>query len=362
MRSMTRPLAVIVFAVLSLLPLASIVGNWLWPWPHPDSMPRVSVVPLPDRVSLDVLNEFEQWFVDRIRRHLPLLAVNAAYRIGLLRRSTESRVVIGRDGWLFWTDEGDAPASMANFRGRLRFSGDEMRSFDRNLIAMHDELAACGIHALVAIAPNKQSIYGEFLSRSQPQPQSALDDLLPRLDPRARAVMLDLRAPLRAVKARDPGLPLYYKTDSHWNGLGAFYAYRAIMAALAKAMPDANLQIASLDQFAIKVEPFRRGDLAYMLSAPSWFADTAVRLYPKIETASSPDAPRLLMTGDSFLDELTAYFLPDFSKIYFEKWGLEPIAPVAGEAKPSAVVIEVAERYLPGLVTLSVDWSRFCTH
>src|ERR1700728_912654 len=181
--ALARPLTVIVFVLLSLVPLASLPGDWLWPWPHPHTMPHVRPVPPPQQVSLDMLNEFERWFVDRIRRHLPLLAVNAAYQVGLLRNSTNPLVTIGHDGWLFFTDEDNTPGTMADSRGKLRLTDAQVRTANRQLLAMHDVLAACGIRSLVVVAPNKQSIYGEYLSGSDRLARAALHDFTAPLDP-----------------------------------------------------------------------------------------------------------------------------------------------------------------------------------
>jgi hypothetical protein len=356
-RKITSRAVVIVFAFLSLVPSASFVCNRLWPWPHPDSMPRVARVEFPHHFGLDIFKEFDQWFVDRVDRHLPLLAINAAYQIGLLRRSTDARVVIAHDGWLFYTDEGDdKPATLDNFRGKVRFTDSEVQKINRKLVAMHDVLAACGIHALVAVAPNKQAIYGEYLVNSLQSPRTALDDLRLRLDPRSRAMLIDLRQPLLRAKAQNPGLLLYYKTDTHWNQLGAFYAYRAIIDNLARTMPVINLQLASLDQYVIDVQPSGPGDIAInMLSATSWFTDTQVDLRGKFNPTVPPDAGDLMIVGDSFSDALIPYFKLHFSNVYF---GYRSTAVEHG--KPSVVLLECVERYLLGTLGNDFDWAQFC--
>jgi hypothetical protein len=354
-----RPLPVIVFALLSLIPLASIPTNWLWPWPHPNSMPAGAPADFPRRFNPGTPKAVERWFDDRIRRHLPLLAVNTAYQFGVLRRSTHPGVTIGRDGWLFWTDEDDRPGSMANFRGKLRLSDAEVGALDRQLITMHEALSACGIRSLVIVAPNKQSVDGEYLSASALNVKTALDDVLPRLDPRARAMVLDLRVPLRAAKAQNPDLPLYDRTDTHWNALGAYYGYQATIDSLATTMPVPHLALAPRDQFTIEVHPGKPGDLAVkMLSAKSWFAATAVELHRKVDAAAPPGSPRLMLIGDSFADALLDYFKPHFSSIHYEHFLNIEAAPAHG--KPSVVVFEIVERYLPHLATLKFDWTKFC--
>ncbi len=354
MRTITRPLAVIVFGLLCLLPLAASTGDWLWPWPH--ERPAVPRLSFPDRLNLSVLGQFDRWFVDRARRHLPLLEVNAAYQVGVLRRSTNPTIVFAPDGWIFYTDDVDNPGSMANFRGKVQFSEADVRKLDAHLTAMRDALSACGVPLMVAVAPNKQSIYGAHLSDGA-QPPTALDDLLPRLTPPARALLLDLRPPLLAAKAHE-SMPLYFKTDSHWNELGAFYAYQAIVAALAKTMPVANVPLAALDRFTLGSGP-HTGDLVNSLSAKRWLTDTEITLRRKVPPEVPAGAGRIVLIGDSFSKRLEPYFSAHFSSVQFVRFDTIGDA-LAGPARPTVVLVEVVERYLPLLVADSFDWTRFC--
>lgn len=350
-----RCLAVGIFVIMSVTPPASVAVHWLWPSLPQSIVPLTEPVELPREFTLDFPSKFEQWFTDRIRRSLPLLAVNADYQVGLLHRSSDPRIVLARAGWLFWTDTGDTtPATMANFRGKLRFTDAEVEERQRQLLRMHDELMACNIQSLVAVVPNKQTIYGEELSGGGPTEQTELDDLLSRLDPRARSLVLDLRQPLRVAKARHPDLPLYYRTDSHWNMLGALYGYSAIMEALARKTSVTNLPLASRDRYRIKLVPHPPGDLAQILSASPWFADVDVETRPIFDVAPPPAAGQLFIIGDSFARALMPYFRPHFSSVEFERFSIPPTL-----AKPAVVLLELTERYLI-VLTWPFEWSRFC--
>jgi hypothetical protein len=248
---------------------------------------------------------------------------------------------------------------MANFRGKLRFTDAEVQQTNRKLITMHDELSACGIHALVAVAPNKQSIYGEYLFNTDRHVKTAIDDLLPRLSPQARAMLLDLRPALRAAKRREPNLLLYFKTDTHWNDLGAFYAYQAIIEALAKTMAIPNLPLASLDRFTLTIRP-HEGDLPYLLAARSWFPDAGPQLRAKTNPAVPPDAGQMVLLGDSFAIGLHPYFRLHFSDVRYFHNDKAEAALEGRHPKPLVILFESVERYLPNFVTFSFDWKRFC--
>lgn len=358
MRKFTRPLSSIVFAVLSLLPLALFTVEG--PWPGPGEIKLQPRAPFPHRVIPQVFREIDRWFADRIGLRLPLLSAGAAFHVGLLRRSTDRRVVIGRDGWLFWTDDSDKVATMADFRGELRFSDAQLRAANRHLIEMRTTLSACGVYSVIAVAPNKQSIYGDYLSNSTLRPNTRLDDLLLRLDPQARAALLDLRPSLREGLAQRPELPVFFKTDTHWNEIGAFYAYRAIIEAMAKAISLGNQSLASLDDFAVEVRPFTDGDTAvYILSSPGRFADIEVRLRRKPTTRPRPPG-QMLLIGDSFSGLLKGYFPPHFAKFDFGSFDKMSSFALSAKDKPGAVVFEIAERYLPDIAGWDFNWVQFC--
>ena len=362
MRKFTQPLACSVFWLLSLLPLFLFTIDGSWPLAR--ELRMQTRAPFPQRITPHVFREVDRWFIDRIGLRLPLVSTGAAIHVGLLQHSTDRRVLIGRTGWLFYTDDGDGSGKNADFRGALRFTDSELRATGRNLLAMRDTFAACGVRGLVVVAPNKQSIYGEYLNNSGIRPITRLDDLLSRLNAPARVMILDLRVPLRAAKAADPSRLLYFKTDSHWNDLGAFYAYRAIITSLAQSMPVGDLALASLEQYAIDVKPFEAGDLAVnMLSSPGRFKDVQVLLNRKTVSAESRAklGGQILIVGDSFSAGLSHYFAQNYSvfrKVSFDDLPV-PLFRAEGP-QPVVVVFETVERYLTNMAKWDFDWKQFC--
>ena len=177
-------------------------------------------------------------------------------------------------------------------------------------------------------------------------------------------MILDLRVPLRAAKAADPSRLLYFKTDSHWNDLGAFYAYRAIITSLAQSMPVGDLALASLEQYAIDVKPFEAGDLAVnMLSSPGRFKDVQVLLNRKTVSAESRAklGGQILIVGDSFSAGLSHYFAQNYSvfrKVSFDDLPV-PLFRAEGP-QPVVVVFETVERYLTNMAKWDFDWKQFC--
>jgi hypothetical protein len=369
-----RSLTVVVFFSLAVLPvlLLGIDGPWLGPG-VPSMRARHD---LPTHIRTDFFAAFDSWFADRIGLRLVLIRIGTGFHVGLLQRPTARQVVFGLDGWMFWPDDGDkVPVTMADVRGHLRLDPEEIRQIGNHLRAIRERLAACGRIAFVVVAPNKQSIYPEYLLGDHVVATATrLDDLLQRLDPSVSALLIDPRPELRAAKVA-PGLRLYNKTDTHWNQLGAFYAYRKIVQALERARRLSRPELAALAHYDVVVQRYEGGDLAVrMLFSPWRFPDRDVVLRPR------PDVPavsstlladrgqmltnpqgmgRLLLEGDSFAPPLADFLARHFATVLVPETGRFDGAVVARH-QPDVVLLEVAERNLNRLAREPRQLARVC--
>src|SRR6266852_1645712 len=74
---------------------------------------------------------------------------------------------------------GDGARNDGRFPGKLRFTPPELTRIDAQLRTSRDQFAACGIPGVIIIAPNKQSLYGEFLINADAgSPPTRLDTLM----------------------------------------------------------------------------------------------------------------------------------------------------------------------------------------
>ena len=164
-RALTSKLTVATYFALVLLPvlLLGYDGRWF----GPGDIAIRGKAPFPAGFSPGAFSGFDLWFADRVGFRYPLIYAGTNFHIGLLHRPLDRHIVFGREGWMYWTDDQNtAPATMSDARGKLRFTETEVRRIDAQLKAAHDRFAACGIASTVFIAPNKQSVYGEFLLKA----------------------------------------------------------------------------------------------------------------------------------------------------------------------------------------------------
>jgi len=116
----------------------------------------------------------------------------------------------------------------------------------------------------------------------------------------------DLKASLLAAKG---DRPLYYRTDTHWNHLGAFTAFCEIQAVLNRTFPD--MVIPDIEKFRVKECNIGGMDMGQMLRMKKLLSDRDVRLFPErgVNAFSAiPKKKRLKVL--LFHDSYSAWFRP----------------------------------------------------
>jgi alginate O-acetyltransferase complex protein AlgJ len=361
---------VVVFFVMLALPIAlfgrpGLFGSEL----HENRNPA----PFPEP-SLFFLQRLGAWFSDHFGMRSVLISRGTFLQTRILGlKPMNPQVVVGKDGWLFF-DEGHTAASprMADLRGYAPLDEALLKKIVTNLESATRVLKHCGIPFYLVMAPDKQTLYPEMLPFSVGVPsQTRADQLIQALRDAPEVNFIDLRAPLREAKSRE-ALPLYKKTDTHWNTLGAFFGYQVVLKRL---VADGSLPPSprhELKHYVMKEQTFEDGNIAVnMLSLPGYFADTRVMLTPHTprtahEVATPTDWPdvrtpsllrrfrraegqsRLLLYRDSFAEEMLPFLAEDFAEVT-AIWQAVLVGDHVMRAKPNLAILEFSEQYLWGL-------------
>jgi SGNH hydrolase-like domain, acetyltransferase AlgX len=210
-----------------------------------------------------------------------------------------------------------------------------------------------------SVAPNQQTIYPEYTPgyADRAWPETRLDQLTRRLRERNSALnFIDPRPELFAARSR--GI-LYHQYESHWNALGAFVTYSAIMQRVKGLFPEI---------VPLKLDDFTPGTLTQTWNVPPK-SEVVPTLIPKRPSAiisrnkleitpnlyladvltNLAKAPSVLMYGDSF----TETFLQDYcnesfrSTIFVPTWTMPFPAEMIKKYHPDLVIFEFVERSLP---------------
>ncbi len=132
-------------------------------------------------------------------------------------------VLAGYDDYMFYKD------TLYDFEG-LGFLASVI--YDRTVQTLkerNDWAEANGKKFYFVIAPNKNSIYSDYMPESYTLAEYRRYDQFVELIEDAGITAVDLRGPLKAAVAANPTENLYYKYDTHWNNHAGYYAYRATM-------------------------------------------------------------------------------------------------------------------------------------
>ncbi|MDL2318606.1 hypothetical protein LJC74_05980 [Eubacteriales bacterium OttesenSCG-928-A19] len=288
-----------------------------------------------------------------VQEHLalkdPLISLHARLCEALWGETGNAQVIRGRDGWLFFSE------TMRDYFHRGDVPDAAIEGVADRLLRLSEALAADGARLVFLCAPNKNTIYPERM----PAHLAPADgpDTLTRLHGAlsARGVLVvDARAALLAEKARGP---LYLRTDTHWNALGALTVYRALAEALALSERYGDL--------AWETDVPVAGDLSVLYdpraAVTEWDARPVLRDAYAVEgpmrsvsdmfirTRGAPEGPRLYVMRDSFGEALFPYLAGASGAMVFTRvyaWSPEDLAMDGADY----VVLEIAERNLMDLL------------
>jgi hypothetical protein len=291
-----------------------------------------------------------------------LIRWHGALKVFGLGVSSSPRVVVGRAGWLFLARESDAEGPPE----RRPFAPAELDAWLRAVEARRQWAQERGIAYLLVIAPDKQTLYPEYLPPTvgPARGSSRLDQLLAHLRAHSPAVVLDLRPALRAAGRQ---WPVYRRTDTHWNDWAALAVTQAILEALRPRFPAARPPAAA--DFAIATAARARGDLAALLGLAGLWTEDQVRLVPReprraryltgpldsgaaqvvkdVVRCACPGAaiPSAVVLRDSFATALIPFLAEHFERsVYLWTYAFDPQA--LAKEQPSVILQEIVERNL----------------
>jgi hypothetical protein len=280
-----------------------------------------------------------------------------------LDRSYGSDVTEGRDGWLFYR----VHRGTQGVHPELPFSPAELDRWVQAFANRRRMVEGVGAAFLVVFAPDKETVYPDLLPAGLPGPlpSSRLDALQTRL--RAEGVtVVDLRPALAAARApgsRFSRWPLYWRTDTHWNMLGALLAARPLLAELSARFP--GVHVPTDEEIEVQETPSGAGDLVRMRGLPDLSGDLRIegRVWaPSCPAVSGydldargdltqhvrcPGAPirRALIFHDSMMVAMLPALAPAFERSTWSRQAVVDPALLASEA-PEVVIFEVVERTL----------------
>lgn len=317
-------------------------------------------------------SEFNRYFDDNFGMREKLVSLHSYLKGICLGVSPIRDAIIGKAGWLYLGDGN----IVADYRNAHPFTEPELRQWRDVLVAKRDWLAQRGVKYLFVVAPDKHTIYPEYMPKrfNKVSSRSCLDQLIAYMKANSDFEIVDLRPALIAAK---PYVRVFHKTDTHWNDRGAFVAYREIMRAASAQLPE--LKPKDEADFRAVDYPAPGRDLANMMGLRSVIRERILRLEttfvpcakaagttlsadfqgPNHEPGHGPLAMecssaslKAVVFRDSFGTALVPYLSEDFRRTVFI-WHYPNravmTATIASE-HPDIVIEERVERHLKPLL------------
>ena len=211
----------------------------------------------------DFISGLQTYFNDRLPFKNQLVAMDSAIDYYGFHSSSSSKVIVGKNGWLFYNDLQDGNP-IACYKGEDRLTDEQLANIAATLVTSRDNLLKEGIEFVIFIAPNKERIYQEDMPSyyGKPAEQYAALQIYQYLKEHT-----DLRIIYAEQLLRDAALRygesdlLYHKTDTHWNALGAYIGMEPLFKELGIDMP--SIDDSGMDIVESKDDP---GDLANVLN------------------------------------------------------------------------------------------------
>lgn len=301
---------------------------------------------------------FESFFGDRYGLRGDLLRLRARMHWFGLQSSPSTMVVRGEGDWIFLTASG----ALGNGSGDIPMTDGEIESWLAFLERRRARLAELGIVYLFAFAPEKSSVYPEYLPWNHARRGvRRVDQLLAAARARRHEHVLDLTDALVREKQADTGDNFaYYPLGTHWSARGAVAGATAIVERLAELGSPARMP--PRDRLVTRLEPaapgdsldtrlYLQGDLHQSAYEAFYGGDFDARAVDSDDSTRStlwrrPGAPGglLLVFHDSFGQGLAPLLATAFGKSVWEWRRFDPAR--VEELAPNAVVEVFVERVL----------------
>lgn len=304
------------------------------------------------KFNTDFFNEFDAWLTDHFTGRRQFINANSTVMEQLFHTGSD-QVIVGEDGFLFYSQ------TVADYCGESVLTDEEIGAIADSLKEMSDTAAGFGAKLIVAVAPNKNTVYGDYMPPAyravseNDKGKSNMDLLYEALA--ARDVLFaDLRQTLANAENQT-----YHKRDTHWNGAGALVAYNTILDKLElphkdfSAYPMIRTSDFSGDLDEMLYPGAAKTDDNYMpeydFSGAYIYTSAGNSVMDMTITTRSGGEGSLLVFRDSFGSALIPYFSASFRDVRYER-AMPYRINLLARYPADAVIIEIAERNIPLLL------------
>ena len=310
----------------------------------------------------------DNYFNDRIGFRKQFISINSMFDYYMFKKSPNERVILGNQGWLFYNSDAIHDGHTIDmYLGEYRYSTEELQQIAENLASASDYLESIKCEFILFIAPNKESVCSEYMpddyKSAKRSEESATEQLISYLRKNTDIRIVWPYKDIINYVNNHPDKNAYFKTDTHWNHLGAYIGAKALLDELNVALP-------SPDEIDFSEKERRAGDLFNFLALD--FLRMSETDYVPEGLAHSPqksdvdnlehweywnlgrDSRKLLVIRDSFSANMANIIGSEFNSVDFY-YGPAFSPELIEKHKPDILVLQLVERYDDLLKNFSLD-------
>ena len=334
-------------AYIGLVALLLVIPLALFPFVKSSSAEKRELAPFPALWTEGAFNtaffsQLDTYLADHFPGRSVLISLNNAFKAQVFATSDEEKILVGQEDWLYFAE------TLPDYTRESRLSEGDLDRLTTTLSLVQERVEQAGGRFVFTIAPNKNTMYPEYM------PAYPVADLPSNLE-RLSALLEEsgYYTDLRSLREQSEEL-LYHKRDSHWNNLGAYYAFDRLMQTAQRPH--------TIPAGPVTWEKNWRGDLEDMIFPALGYMDDQATVYSDwhytvtsryhgpediLITTENPAAEgRLLVFRDSFCNALLPYLAESYGAATFTRAVPYDLQDVAYDT----VMLEIAERNLPNLL------------
>lgn len=318
-------------------------------------------------VNWKYFSQINDYLQDRFGFRNELININTKIQYEVLGRRGNSRALFGKDGWIFYIDP-NYGNNYADFMKQNLVDKQTVEKFVKELKTRADWCKQNGIQFIFVLTPNKHSVYPEFYPFDRPEGITRADQFVGEL----KKTDVNYIFPRDLLVSKKGDLYLYYKTDTHWDDLGAFMVFNEIKKEVKSVLPKYSLPDYSFD---VKIKNIPgTGDLVPMLGLDSYGEIQQISYKPKdlrwsdiytyeknqkrdgvLTTGKNQKLPKAIIFRDSFFINLEPFTSTLFSKAdYIWKSFETTDKDYILKNKPDIIIWEIVEKWSESITKM--DW------
>ena len=290
-----------------------------------------------------------------------LVLMNSLANRDVFKDNPSANTIMGKEGFIFYT--GETGNSLAQYKGTLKFSDEELEKIADNLNASKKYLEDRNCKFILFIAPNKERMYSEYMPESIKvyDDTCSTDQIIEYLKDNTDINMIWAYNELKRYKETNPDKPIYYHLDTHWNNLGAYIGAKALCDEIDANIPNLEFEETNNSSYDLANYSGLRlvlegKDIDY---EPAGFTDDYEIELDDINGSfiyhnTGKDERRLMICRDSFTIGMRRYIGNTFNESYMPHRN-EFETSMVDEFRPDIFVYEVCERDIDKLLNFRLE-------